>query len=55
MRWKLSEAQRDRRDLEALRLLDRGLTQQAVCDRLGISRGPLVKLLRDIRADEAAQ
>lgn len=48
------ERARDARDLKALRLLDKGLSQREVCIRLGISRGPLVRLLRDIRADEAA-
>lgn len=51
----LSRRQLDERDLKALRLLDEGLTQTAVCERLGMFRGPLVRLLRDIRAEEEAQ
>jgi predicted DNA-binding protein (UPF0251 family) len=50
-----AEHQRDARDLKALRLLDAGLTQSEVCERLGITRGPLVRLVGDIRRDEANQ
>lgn len=52
MARKLKEAERDRRDLKALRLLDQGLTQTLVAARLGISRGALVRMLREIREDE---
>ncbi len=50
----LSQHDRETRDLKALELLDTGMTQAAVCERLGMTRGPLVKMLREIRADEAS-
>lgn len=53
LRKRLSEKDRDARDLMALRLLDRGMRQDDVCRRCGMTRGPLVKLLRDIREDMA--
>jgi transcriptional regulator with XRE-family HTH domain len=53
MTRRLSQHDRDRRDLMALALLEQGLSQEVVCKRLGISRGPLVRLRRDIREDEA--
>ncbi|MBO9398755.1 winged helix-turn-helix domain-containing protein [Shimia sp. R9_2] len=51
----LAQRVRDERDLKVLELLDAGLSQQAVADRLGITRGPIVKLVTDIRKDEEAQ
>ncbi|AHD09514.1 winged helix-turn-helix transcriptional regulator [Phaeobacter gallaeciensis] len=47
------EHDRDSRDLKILRLLDEGLSQQQVADACGVTRGPIAKLVRDIRKDEA--
>lgn len=46
---------RDERDLMALDLLSQGATQPEVCGATGIPRGSLVRMLREIRADEAAE
>lgn len=51
---RMSEHERDARDLRILAALDQGLTQAAVCARFGVSRGLIVTLLMDIRKDEAA-
>lgn len=48
----LTEQERDARDLEALALLETGITKQKVCDRMGQSRGWLNRILRDIHKDE---
>jgi len=48
----LPEHDRDARDLKILKLLDEGMTQDQVAARMGISRGPIARLLADIRKDE---
>ena len=53
MTKQLAQQDRDERDLRILSLLDDGLTQQQVCDRIGVTRGLVTKLLGDIRKDEA--
>lgn len=55
MKLRLPPLECNARDLRALTLLDSGLTQAVVCERCGMSRGPLVRLLADIREDERAQ
>lgn len=51
----MTEDERDRRDLEALRLIDQGFLQAEVCRRVGMSRGTLVRLLRDVREDASRE
>ena len=48
---RLTEHQRDARDLLALALLEAGHPQHAVCSAFDMSRGPLVRMLREIRDD----
>lgn len=48
------EQARDQRDLKILKLLDQGLTQTEVATRMAITRGPIVRLLTDIRIDEGS-
>lgn len=55
MTGRISEHERDRRDLKILRLLDEGATQEQACARLGVTRGVITKLLREVRQDEAAK
>lgn len=43
---------RDARDLKILKLLDEGLTQATVCARMGVTRGAISRLLREIRQDD---
>lgn len=47
----LTEHERDARDLRILALLDEGHSQVAVAKMLGVSRGPIQRLLGDIRRD----
>lgn len=47
-----SEHERDQRDLKILQMLDQGIPQPEIAAALGISRGPIVRLVRDIRDDE---
>ncbi|MBA86117.1 MAG: hypothetical protein CML69_15495 [Rhodobacteraceae bacterium] len=52
---RLSEHDRDQRDLRILELLDEGLTQAAAADATGVTRGLVAKLVSHIREDIAAQ
>lgn len=48
----MTHHERDMRDLRLLQLLDQGFTQDQACKHVGCSRGPLARLLADIRLDE---
>ena len=50
----LSEHERDARDLKILSLLDEGLSQKQIAERLNCTRGSFQRLLKDIREDEPA-
>jgi predicted transcriptional regulator len=52
---RLSEQERDQRDLRILELLDKGLTQAAAAEAMGVTRGLVSKLVSHIRADIAVQ
>lgn len=52
MTRRLSEHERDERDLKILRLLDEGMTQEAVAECMDITRGPIARLLKEIRESE---
>jgi DNA-binding CsgD family transcriptional regulator len=49
MRERLTEKQRDERDLKILRLLAEGLTQAQVAARMGLSREAINKLARSAK------
>jgi DNA-binding Lrp family transcriptional regulator len=51
---RLTEHQRDDRDLRILEMLDEGATQAQCAERFGMSRGAIARMVRDIRRDEAA-
>jgi len=48
------EHARDVRDRTALQMRDAGHTQAEIADCLKITRGPLVKLFKEVDADRAA-
>lgn len=52
---KLTEHERDARDLKILKLLDTGMSQKQVADAVGVSRGSFQRLLADIREDDRKQ
>lgn len=49
------EHERDARDLRILELLDSGMSQRRVAAVVGAARGPIVRMLADIRHDEDQQ
>lgn len=49
------EHARDARDLRVLSLLDQGYTQPQAANAVGMTRGPVARLVAQIRDDEAAQ
>ncbi|WP_165390232.1 hypothetical protein [Thalassococcus sp. S3] len=51
MTMRMTARQRDERMLRALKLLDLGFTQDQVAARLGMTRGPISRLVIEIRAD----
>lgn len=51
----MTEAGRDARDLRILSLIEEGLTQEQICQRMGCSRGLITRLLGDIRKDEQSE
>lgn len=51
---KLTEHERDQRDLTILGLIGKhGMTQRGAAERMGITRGPVSRLVADIRKDES--
>ena len=48
-----AETARDARDLEILRMIDRGKSQEQAARRFGVTRGPITRMLAEIRADLA--
>lgn len=52
---KLTDHERDARDLKILKLLDTGMSQKQVADAVGVSRGSFQRLLADIREDDRKQ
>lgn len=55
MTRRLSENDRDTRDLRILQLLDEGMSQDRAARTMGVSRGPVARMVAEIRADEASQ
>ena len=52
MHRRLTERERDLRDLKILELIDDGFTQGQAAKRFGLTRSPVSRMIRAIREDE---